>query len=486
MDARNFIDGAWQELRPSETAQNTSPADGEVLGTTPVSGADTMVVAIEAAHAAFPGWSATPAPKRGELLFRLVRILEREAETLSRALALEEGKIIGEARGEVQKAIRYVEFAAGDARRLTGYTAPSELSGTFAFTMWRPHGVVGLITPWNFPVCIPLWKMAPALVAGNTVVLKPAPETPYTAHLIARFCEEAGFPKGVINVVHGDAAPAVALIEHPHVRAISFTGSTEVGIKVSSRCAQLNKPVQCEMGGKNPILILDDADLDKAATATAQGAFGSTGQRCTATSRAIVMDSVADAYVAKVAALAKAIRAGHPLEDGVTMGPSVSERQMEKVVSYTDIGAAEAKLVVGGGRITALPKGYFPAPTLFDHVSATGRIATEEIFGPVLSVIRVATVDEAIDAANGVQFGLTSSVYTNDLSRAFSVIERLDTGMTQVNAPTMGGEAHMPFGGIKNTGVGPREMGPDAWKFYSEEKTVYINHGGARRTSSFY
>ncbi|MDP2304443.1 MAG: aldehyde dehydrogenase family protein [Pseudomonadota bacterium] len=484
LNARNLINGAWRDA--DSTTENRCPADGALLGTTPVSGADVMNEAIEAAHAAFPGWSGTPAPKRGELLFRLVRILEREAEPLSRALALEEGKIIGEARGEVQKAIRYIEFAAGDARRLTGITVPSELAGTFAFTMWRPHGVVGLITPWNFPVCIPLWKMAPALVAGNTVVLKPAPETPYTAHLIGMYCEEAGFPPGVVNVVQGDVAPALALIDHPHVRAVSFTGSTEVGLKVSARCAQLNKPVQCEMGGKNPLLVLDDADLDKAAAACVQGAFGSTGQRCTATSRAIVMEGVADAFVAKVAALGKALRAGHPLEEGVTMGPSVSERQMEKVVSYTDIGAAEAKLVFGGGRIIALPKGFFPAPTLFDHVAPTARIATEEIFGPVLAVVRVATVDEAIDAANAVQFGLTSSVYTNDLSRAFSIIERLDTGMTQVNAPTMGGEAHLPFGGVKNTGVGPREMGPDAWKFYSEQKTVYINHGGARRTSSFY
>ncbi|MDP2317389.1 MAG: aldehyde dehydrogenase family protein [Pseudomonadota bacterium] len=484
LNARNLINGEWRDA--AVTAENTCPADGARLGTTPVSGADTMVEAIEAAHAAFPGWSGTPAPKRGELLFRLVRILEREAEPLSRALALEEGKVIGEARGEVQKAIRYVEFAAGDARRLAGITVPSELSGTFAFTFWRPHGVVGLITPWNFPVCIPLWKMAPALVAGNTVVLKPAPETPYTAHLIGMYCEEAGFPKGVVNVVHGDAAPALALIDHPHVRAVSFTGSTEVGLKVSARCAQLNKPVQCEMGGKNPLLVLDDADLDKAAAACAQGAFGSTGQRCTATSRAIVMEGVADAFVAKVAALGRALRAGHPLEEGVTMGPSVSERQMEKVVSYTDIGAAEAKLVFGGGRIDGLPRGWFPAPTMFDHVAPTARVATEEIFGPVLSVIRVASVDDAIDAANAVQFGLTASVYTNDLSRAFAVIERLDTGMTQVNAPTMGGEAHLPFGGVKNTGVGPREMGPDAWKFYAEQKTVYINHGGARRTSSFY
>ena len=418
----------------------------------------------------------------------MARIIENRAEELSRALALEEGKIIAEARGEVQKALRYVLFAAGDGRRMNGITSPSELAGTFAFTMWRPHGVVGLITPWNFPVCIPLWKLAPALVAGNTVVLKPAPETPWTAALIGEMVKEAGFPDGVVNIVHGDAEPAITIIEHPAVKAISFTGSTDVGLAIEASCGRLHKPVQCELGGKNPIIILDDADVEAAATACVQGAFGSTGQRCTATSRAIVDAKVADAFVDLIVAKAALVVPGHPLTDGVTMGPSVSLRQMEKVLSYRAVAQQDGAIIrIGGDRAGGnCANGYFPLPTVYDNVRADARVATEEIFGPVLSVVRVGSVQEAIDAANAVEFGLTSSVYTQNLGRAFRMIERLDTGMTQVNAPTMGGEGHLPFGGIKKTGVGPREMGPDAWKFYSESKTVYVNHGGGVRTSKFY
>jgi aldehyde dehydrogenase (NAD+) len=486
-DALNFIGGA--RMPAASVADNLSPADGEKLGTAPRSSRADAEAAVAAAKQAFPGWADTPAPIRGDLLGKLARVVEGRAEELSRALALEEGKILSEARGEVQKALRFVAFSAGDGRRLTGITAPSELPGTFAFTFYRPHGVVGLITPWNFPVCIPLWKLAPALVAGNTVVLKPAPETPWTADLIAQMVAEAGFPTGVVNVVHGDAEPAIALIEHPDVHAISFTGSTDVGRAIEAACGRLHKPVQCELGGKNPLIVLDDADLDAAARACAQGAFGSTGQRCTATSRAIVMASVADAFVERVAAAANAVVPGHPLDERSTMGPSVSERQMEKVLSYGDVARSDgATLRAGGGRAVegALSRGFFPRPTVWDHVAPDARVATEEIFGPCLSVIRVDSPDEAVAAANAVPFGLTSSVFTRDLARAFRLIERLDTGMTQVNAPTVGGEGHLPFGGIKATGTGPREMGPESWKFYAEVKTVYVNHGGAARTSKFY
>lgn len=487
IDARNLIGGKWQDA--AETAVNACPADtDQIVGTAPMSGAEEMQAAVAAAKEAQRAWAATTAPARGQLLFRLVRLLERDAEELARLLSLEEGKILGEARGEVGKAIRYVEFAAGDARRMSGQSVQSEIPGTHAFTIWRPLGVVGLITPWNFPVCIPLWKMAPALAAGNSVVLKPAPETPATAFRIGELCMEAGFPAGVVNVVHGDAAPAIALIEHPDVAAISFTGSTEVGLRVEARCGALHKRVQCEMGGKNPILVFEDADIELAAGATAVGAFGSTGQRCTATSRAIVLESVADAYVEQVATLAGRIRAGHPLEAGVTMGPSVSERQLEKVLGYMQVGRQEGEVVTGGGRVKdpALARGFFPSPTVIDRLPASARVATEEIFGPVLSVIRVRSVEEAIAAANSVEYGLTSSVFTRDLSLAFQVIEHLDTGMTQVNNPTIGGEAHLPFGGIKHTGTGPKEMGPDAWRFFAEDKTVYLNHTAARRTSNIY
>ena len=482
--ARHLIGDSWSGEADMPIH---SPADTrELLGYAPSGSRADATAAIDAAAAALPGWMETPAPKRGALLFKLVRLLEAAADDIARLLAWEEGKIVPEARGEVEKAIRYIEFAAGDARRLQGYTAPSELNGTFAFTFWRPKGVVGLITPWNFPVAIPLWKMAPALVAGNTVVLKPAPETPLVTQRIAELIREAGFPPGVVNIVYGDAEPARAIIEDPRVKAISFTGSTEVGRQVEARCGALHKAVQCELGGKNPVLVLDDADLDLAAAGCAQGAFGSTGQRCTATSRAIVMEGVADAFVERIATLARAVRPGHPLKEGVTMGPSVSARQLRTVLEYQEVGKDEAKLVIGGGRWADLPHGYFPAPTIFDQVSPTHRIAREEIFGPVLSVIRVASVEEAIAVANGVEFGLTGAVYTRDLGRAFEVVQRLDTGITQVNAPTMGGEAHFPFGGCKATAVGPKEMGPDAWRFFSEPKTVYMNHRLAPRTAGFY
>lgn len=488
-DSFNLIGGERTGALSGEWTDNLCPADGVFIGRVPRSGKADAEAAIVAAHRALPAWSRTPAPVRGDFLFRVVRLLEERAEELSRALALEEGKVIAEARGEVQKALRYVQYAAGDGRRLYGLTAPSELPGTHAFTLWRPRGVVGLITPWNFPVCIPLWKLAPALVAGNTVVLKPAPETPLSASLIGDILMDAGLPAGVVNIVQGDAEPAIAILEHPFVEAVSFTGSTEVGRYIERRCGELHKAVQCELGGKNPIIVLDDADLDRAAAATALGAFGSTGQRCTATSRAIVHRGVADAYVERVAKLARGMRAGHPLDPATSLGPQVSLRQMEKVVSYSEIASADgARVVVGGGQLTedGLDRGFFSAPTIWDEVRADARVAVEEIFGPCLSVIRVDSLDEAIAAANAVPFGLTSAVFTRDISRAFACIEGLDTGMTQVNAPTIGGEGHLPFGGIKATGVGPREMGPDAWKFYAESKTVYINHGGGERTTKFY
>ncbi len=484
---KNLIGGEW--LTGADTAENRCPADtDQLLGTAPLSAAAAANDAVAAAKAAQPAWAATPAPKRGAILFNLVRLVEQNAERLAQTLSYEEGKLIAEARGEVGKTARYLEFAAGDCRRMTGVTAECEVPGALGMTLWRPLGVVGLITPWNFPVCIPLWKIAPAIGAGNAVVLKPAPETPATAHIIAELCLEAGVPPGVVNVVHGDAAPAKALIEHPDVAAISFTGSTDVGLAIEARCGALHKRIQCEMGGKNPIIVLDDGDVAAAAAAAAKGGFGSTGQRCTATSRAIVMESVADAFVERVTALAAEVRAGHPLDPATTMGPSVSERQLAQVLRYMDIGAGEAERRCGGARLTngALERGYFPAPTVFDGVSPTARIATEEIFGPVLSVIRVDSPEAAIAAANGVRYGLTGSVFTRDLSRAFEVIKHLDAGITHVNNPTIGGEAHMPFGGIKHTGTGPREMGPEAWKFYAEEKTVYINHAGGARAGNLY
>ncbi|MGB0639666.1 MAG: aldehyde dehydrogenase family protein, partial [Myxococcota bacterium] len=350
IDCTNLIGGEW--VPTANTVENRCPADiDELLGTAPASGVDEANAAIAAAKAALPAWRETTAPQRGALLYRLVRLLERDTDRLAEALSREEGKIFREAKGEVGKTIRYVEFAAGDCRRMTGITSESELPGTLAMTMWRPHGVVGLITPWNFPVCIPLWKIAPAVAAGNTVVLKPAPETPMTAQIIGELLMEAGFPPGVVNIVHGDVAPAQALIEHPDVKAISFTGSTEVGRIIERACGERHKPVQCELGGKNPLIVLDDGDITKAAAACALGAFGSTGQRCTATSRAIVMNEVADDFVEQVLGLAASMRAGHPMDERTTMGPSVSDRQLEQVLRYMEIGQGEASLRCGGSRM---------------------------------------------------------------------------------------------------------------------------------------
>ncbi|MDP6934487.1 MAG: aldehyde dehydrogenase family protein, partial [Myxococcota bacterium] len=351
IDAQNLIGGQWQAA--TNTGDNLCPADTDVrLGGRPLSGAEEVEAAVAAARQAQPAWADVPAPQRAQHLFRLVRLLERDADRIAKALALEEGKIYPEAYGEVLKALRYVEFAAGDGRRMNGAVAESEIPGTFAFTFWRPLGVVGLITPWNFPVAIPLWKIAPAIVSGNAVVLKPAPETPATAHLIGELLQEAGVPDGIVNIVHGDAEPARALIDHPDVAAISFTGSTEVGRQIEARCGQLHKRIQCELGGKNPIIVMEDGDVSAAAAATAKGAFGSTGQRCTATSRAIVMESVADAFVEQVAGLAGQVRAGHPMSEGVTMGPQVSGRQLDTVMSYMGVGRDEAQLVCGGQRLT--------------------------------------------------------------------------------------------------------------------------------------
>lgn len=474
----NLIAGERRPASTGESREDRCPADGSLLATAPRSGGPDVDAAVEAAARAFPAWSATPAPARGDVLFRALRLFEDNAERLARTLALEEGKILAEARAEVQRAIRYLGYAAGDGRRLYGITAPAEAAGTLAFTLWRPRGVVGLVTPWNFPVCIPVWKIAPALVAGNTVVLKPAPDTPMSAALVGELFTEAGLPPGVLDIVHGEAEPARALVDHPAVRAISFTGSTAVGRLVERRCGELSKPVQCELGGKNPLVVLADADLDAAAQAIAVGAFGSTGQRCTATSRAIVHASVADELVQRVVALARAVRAGHPLDPTTTMGPIVSEPQLESVLRSIEIGRGEAALACGGRRCTdgALARGFFVEPTVFDGVERTARIATEEIFGPVLSVLRFESLDEAIAIANAVDFGLTSAVFTRDIGAAFALVEALDAGMTQVNAPTVGGDGHLPFGGVKATGVGPREMGPDAWKFFAEQKTVYVRH----------
>jgi acyl-CoA reductase-like NAD-dependent aldehyde dehydrogenase len=489
---RNHIDGEWRDASTQKTLDNTNPADTrQVLGQVVRSGPEDVQAAVAAAKRAFEGWRKLPAPKRGAIVAEATRIMATRKEELSRALTLEEGKNLNESRGEVQKSINVMEFMVGESRRLKGQTIPSEMPKTFAYTVRSPLGVVGLITPWNFPVCIPVWKIAPALVAGNTIVFKPSEITPWTANLVVECFLQAGLPKGVLNVVHGLGEEiGAALVEHPEVAAISFTGSNAVGTHVYTTAAKQLKKVQCEMGGKNPVIVLEDADLDLAAIAIAQGAFGSTGQRCTATSRVIVAESVADALVEKIVALAQKVVPGNGLENPAAMGPSINEEQLSKVLSYHQVAEAEGAVRRCGGaeRLTGggLEHGYFTAATVYDHVKGSSRLATEEIFGPVLSVIRVKDWKEAIAVSNGVPYGLSSSLYTQDVTRAMEYVDEVETGMLHLNSPTVGGEAQLPFGGVKATGVGQREMGETAIDFFTEWKTVYIDYTGQKREGNLY
>ena len=490
---QNLIGGRWVPSRSGRTLRSVDPADTrEVLGTMPASAADDVEDAIAAAQAAFPAWRGTPAPKRAEVLFRAVRIFERRREELARALTREEGKILRESMGEVQKTINVLEFMAGEGRRIGGLTRQSELPNTFCYTRRDPLGVVALVTPWNFPIAVPTWKIGPALVAGNTVVFKPSELTPWTSQIICEIFEEAGAPPGVLNLIHGTGPDAgQPLVDHAAIRAVSFTGSNAVGTAIARSCSLRGAAAQCEMGGKNPIIVLADADLELAAEGAAQGAFGSTGQRCTATSRAVVLESVADEFVRKVADKLRAIKIGNGMDPASTIGPAVEEKQHRKVLDYVAIGRDEdgATLVAGGRDLRGQPgfeHGWFLEPALFDHVLPTMRIAQEEIFGPVLAVLRVPTVEAAFEVANGVRYGLSSSIYTQDVARVFEYADRIETGIMHVNSPTMGGEAHLPFGGVKDTGIGGREMNEEAIAFFTEIKTVYVDYTGRRRDTNIY
>jgi acyl-CoA reductase-like NAD-dependent aldehyde dehydrogenase len=489
-NAKNFINGKWVESRSEKIFERRNPANlDEVVARAPQSTREEMREAIAAASAAFPGWRDTPAPVRGRVLSRATSIMEQQKEELARLLTREEGKTLKDSLGEVQKSINILEFMTGEARRLGGETLPSELPRNFAYTVKCPMGVVGAITPWNFPVSIPVWKLAPALVAGNTAVLKPAELTPLTAAAVVRIFEEAGLPPGVLNLVLGSGSEiGDELVKHPAVRAVSFTGSNDVGSAIYAQGARLLKKCQCEMGGKNPIVILADADLPLAVESAVFGAFGSAGQRCTATSRVIVEESVADPFVQMLMDRARMLKVGDGLAFGIDLGPVVDQKQLETVLRYVEIGKKEARLVVGGNQLKGqgYDKGYFVAPTVFDDVPWDSVIAQEEIFGPVLSIIRVPDFDEAMRVANSVRYGLASSIYTNDATRIFEFIDRIETGIVHVNSPTVGGEAQMPFGGMKGTGVGLREMGRVAVDFYTEIKAVYVDYTGQKRQSSLY
>jgi len=486
----NFIDGEWVTSRSDATIENVNPATGDILGLVPLSRAEEAHEAIAHAAAAFEKWRSTPAPIRGQIVLRTAALLAERKEAVAALITREEGKTLGESMGEVERTIRILEYAAGEARRLRGETLPSELPENFIYTVRQPLGVVGIITPWNVPLAIPAWKIAPALVAGNTVVFKPSPLVPETATCLVELFAEAGVPPGVLNMILGEGETVgQEIVQHPLVRAISFTGSTAVGLKLYEHAARRGIKIQCEMGGKNAVLVLEDADVSLAVDATVQGAFGATGQRCSATSRAIVIEAVADRFVALLRERAARLRVGPGEEPETDMGPVVDRNHLDTVLSYIALGREEgAELIYGGRRLTKgrLGRGYFVEPTIFDHVRPTMRIAQEEIFGPVLSIIRVKDFDEAVRVANSVRYGLSCSVFTRDVSRVFTFADRVEAGVVHINSPTTGGEAHVPFGGLKSSGIGPREQGSTQLDFYTELKVVYVDYTGRARRTDLY
>ena len=483
---QNFIGGHWVPSASGRTYPITNPASKDtVLGEFQTSVEEDAARAVNAAQEALPGWSGTPAPVRAGVLFRALEILRDRADDIARTITLEEGKPLGDAQGEVKRAMNIIEYAAGEGRRMFGYTTPSELPNTVAYTVRKPLGVVAIITPWNFPIAIPAWKIAPALICGNTLVLKPASGTPLSAVKLVEVFEEAGLPAGVLNLITGPGSRVGnALVESPVVTGISFTGSTEIGREIYGQAARMLKKVQCEMGGKNAVILLADADLDKALGGIVQGAFGSTGQRCTATSRVIVEESLYDEFMDQLVQRTSNLKLGDGLDLDVDVSPLSSQSQFDKVMEYIGIGTEEgARLVYGGHSPSGgiYDQGYYIEPTIFTDVGQDMRIAQEEIFGPVLTVFKAADLEEAVQISNNVEFGLSSSVYTRDLTRAFQYINTVDAGMVHVNAPTLGGEVHLPFGGLKASGVGQREQGVEAVDFFSEVVTVYIDHAAAAR-----
>ncbi len=480
---RNYINGRWIDAKSGGNFENRNPADRrDLVGLFPDSDLEDIDAAVSAAGKALAHWRLVPAPKRGEILYRVGEILRRRKEEIARAMTREMGKILKEARGDVQEGIDTAYYAAGEGRRLFGETTPSELPDKFAMSIRAPVGVCGLITPWNFPMAIPTWKIFPALVCGNTVVLKPAEDTPHTAVKLFEIIEEAGVPPGVANLVHGRGEQAgAALVRHPGVRLVSFTGSSAVGREIAASCGRDLKRVSLEMGGKNAQVVMEDADLNLALDGALWGAFGTTGQRCTATSRVILHRDIKKQFTEALVERAKKIKIGDGLEEAVEMGPLVNAAAREKVHRYVQIGKDEGARLLTGGAIYEEGKwinGYFYRPTIFDQVAPSMRIAQEEIFGPVLSIIEAGSFEEATEILNGTPYGLSSSIYTSDVARAFRAVRDFEAGITYINGPTIGAEVHLPFGGVKETGNGHREAGTTVYDIYSEWKSVYVDFSG--------
>jgi alpha-ketoglutaric semialdehyde dehydrogenase len=481
---RNYIAGEWVAPKSGSYIDSRNPADTrEIVGRFPASTGDDVERAVGVAAEAFQKWRKVPAPRRAEMLFKAGELLIQRKEEFARDMTREMGKVLKETRGDVQEAIDMTYFIAGEGRRLRGYTTKAELPNKYAMCSREPIGVCGLITPWNFPMAIPSWKILPALVCGNTVVIKPAEDTPLSTYNLVSALSEAGIPPGVLNIVAGRGVEVgKALLEHPTVRLVSFTGSTEVGRIVGQACAATDKICSLEMGGKNVIMIMEDADLDLALEGVLWGAFGTTGQRCTATSRVVVHRKVARKFTSMLADRAKHLRLGPGLNEKTDVGPVINRDASEKILEYVEIGCREdkAKMLCGGRAVEKgdLKYGFFIEPTVFSDVEPQMRISQEEIFGPVVSVIACRDLDHAIEIANGVKFGLSASIYTRDTNRAFHAMEDVQTGIFYVNASTIGAEVHLPFGGTKSTGNGHREGGSQVLDIFSEWKAVYIDYSG--------
>ena len=478
----NFIAGRWVPAASGETFDDINPADtADIVGRFPRSGVVEVDAAVQSARRGFERWSRTPAPARGDVLRRVGELLVARKEEIANLMTREMGKPLAETRGDVQEGIDTAFYAATMGRQLFGRTVPSELRAKWAMSYRRPVGVCGIITPFNFPLAIPTWKMFPALVCGNACVFKPAEDVPHTATVFVEILLEAGLPPDVIQLVHGHGDVGAAIVAHPDIPLVSFTGSTDTGRLIGEVCGRMHKRLSLEMGGKNAQIVLEDADLDLAVEGVLWGAFGTTGQRCTATSRLVLQRGIHDALLARLVARVEALRLGDGREAGTDVGPLIHDASRAKVEEYVAIGRREgADVVTGGARATggALDAGYFFQPTIFDGVRPGSRLEQEEIFGPVLSVIQVDTVDDAFAVNNDVRYGLSSAVYTRDVAISFRALAELDNGITYINAPTIGAEAHLPFGGVKQTGNGHREGGWEVYDFYSETKVGYIDYSG--------
>ncbi|GAB1429766.1 aldehyde dehydrogenase family protein [Ignavibacteria bacterium] len=478
----NYINGVFVPANNGRVFQNINPADSrDIIGEFPLSDSSDADAAVAAASAAFHSWRLVPAPQRGNILRRAGDIFERRKDELAAIMTREMGKPLFETRGDIQEAIDTCYYAATEGRRLFGYNAPSEMPNKMNLSFRNPVGVCGIITAWNFPVAVPSWKIIPALVCGNTVVFKPSDDAPHSGVIFAEILAEAGLPAGVFNVIHGNAEAGAAIVAHPDVKVIGFTGSTATGKAIAADCGRMNKKCSLEMGGKNAQIVMEDANMELALEGVLWGAFGTTGQRCTATSRLILHEAIHDDFLEKLIARATALRLGNGLQSETQVGPVINKRQLEKIENYAQIARGEgAFCALGGERATDgdLACGNFFKPTIFTEVTKDMRLFREEVFGPMLAVSKARDLEHAIELANYCEYGLSSSIFTANVDAAFQAIRDIEAGITYINAPTIGAEAHMPFGGIKGTGNGHREGGWTVFDIFTEWKTVYVDYSG--------